>query len=413
MLFKALENLLTVIEIPILVLSIVFFSEVIAACLSNPKLAEEDNQEVTQTSIKIADLSLTVLVPARNEEFVISETVKDIKKQLRSQDQLIVIADNCTDQTAEVARLAGAAVIERDNLVFCGKGYALDYGIKALANNPPTVVVMIDADCSLDASAIFHLSQQALSTNLPAQAVYLFNRGRLSSISASISVLAIKIKNWVRPQGLLYYGFSCPLTGSGMAFPWQVISSVNLASGSIVEDMKLGLDLAIAGYPTKLCPQSRVYSTLPESPVISANQKTRWEHGHLRLLLEYIPKLAISAIKKKDPSLVAVMLDLAIPPLSLLVSIWGVLLLLSGTLSLLIGTNIEFTLPLKISGLSGGLLILSIMLSWLKFAREDISPVQLLLIPQYILRKLPVYLKFLHKPQEQWIKTARNISTRR
>jgi cellulose synthase/poly-beta-1,6-N-acetylglucosamine synthase-like glycosyltransferase len=70
----------------------------------------------------------------------------------------------------------------------------------------------------------------------------------------SISALAFLVKNLVRPSGLKQLGFPSLLTGTGMAFPWSIIRSVSLASGNIVEDMHMSLDLAIAGHPTLFCP---------------------------------------------------------------------------------------------------------------------------------------------------------------
>ena len=71
---------------------------------------------------------------------------------------------------------------------------------------------------------------------------------------------AWRVKNWVRPLGLSSLGLPCQLMGTGMAFPWEVIADARLATGSLAEDLKLGLELAANGHPPVFCPS-------PLSPV--------------------------------------------------------------------------------------------------------------------------------------------------
>ena len=92
---------------------------------------------------------LAVLVPAHDEGAVLLQTIADIQMQLRPGDRLLVVADNCADDTAGIARAAGAEVVERHDPDKRGKGYALDFGIRHLALDPPEVVIIIDADCRL------------------------------------------------------------------------------------------------------------------------------------------------------------------------------------------------------------------------------------------------------------------------
>src|SRR5438067_638045 len=89
---------------------------------------------------------VAVLVPAHDEQALIGQTVRSILPQLTKDDRLFVIADNCADATADVARSAGAAVIERSDPDRRGKGYALACGIDAMRAAPPAVVIVCDAD---------------------------------------------------------------------------------------------------------------------------------------------------------------------------------------------------------------------------------------------------------------------------
>ena len=90
--------------------------------------------------------SHVVLMPAHNEEDIIESTVKATLAHLPPGGRLLVIADNCTDETAARARAAGAEVSERHHASDKGKGFALAHGIAKLAAQPPDVVVVLDAD---------------------------------------------------------------------------------------------------------------------------------------------------------------------------------------------------------------------------------------------------------------------------
>lgn len=89
------------------------------------------------------------------------------------------------------------------------------------------------------------------------------------------------------------------LTGTGMAIRWEVLKTTNLASGEIVEDMKLGLDLAIASYPPIFCPSAHITGRLPQKEQAATTQRTRWEHGHLQTAINYVPLLIKESVKQR------------------------------------------------------------------------------------------------------------------
>jgi cellulose synthase/poly-beta-1,6-N-acetylglucosamine synthase-like glycosyltransferase len=91
--------------------------------------------------------SIAVLVPAHNEAAGIGATLRSIRAQLQHGDRVLVVADNCIDDTAAAASAAGAETIERHDPARRGKGYALDFGVRYLTLAPPEVVIIVDADC--------------------------------------------------------------------------------------------------------------------------------------------------------------------------------------------------------------------------------------------------------------------------
>jgi len=196
---------------------------------------------------------IAVLVPAHDEALHIGETVAAIGAQLKAGDRLLVVADNCSDDTAARARAAGAAVLERADDARRGKGYALAAGVEFLRADPPGVLLMLDADVAPPQEALDRLSRRALAAGRPAQAVYLLQSPADAGTKSMISEFAFLVKNAARPAGLDRLGLPVLLTGTGIALPWDTLKSVSLASGDLVEDMKLGLDLLLAGHPPALC----------------------------------------------------------------------------------------------------------------------------------------------------------------
>lgn len=348
--------------------------------------------------------SVAVLIPAHDEALGIGATLETILPQLAQTDRVVTIADNCSDDTADIARRFGVTVLERQDTEHRGKGYAVNFGLQFLAENPPEVIVMVDADCRVEPGTLDTISRLAYTTGCPVQATYLMECPPQPTPKDSISALAFQVKNWVRPQGLARFGFPCLLTGTGMAFPWSVIHQVPLEGGNLVEDMQLGLDLAVAGYAPVFSSEGRVMGMLPQQEKAAKNQRTRWEHGHLQTLRSQVPRLLKAAITQQRGDLLSLALDLCVPPLSLLVMLWvavmGVSLLLGW-----VGAGWQPALWLAIEGV---LLLAAIFGSWFGFGRNIIPLRTLLSVPLYILWKIPVYLGFLIRPQQQWVRTERD-----
>jgi cellulose synthase/poly-beta-1,6-N-acetylglucosamine synthase-like glycosyltransferase len=342
-----------------------------------------------------------VLIPAHDEETGIGRTLDSLRPQLRPGDRLVVVADNCTDRTAEVARSHGAVAVERHDPERRGKGFALDFGVRSLEQQPPEVVVIVDADCVVHDGALDLLVRTA-ARGRPVQAAYVLDEPPQASYRQRLSAFAFTFKNVVRPLGLNRLGAACLLTGSGMAFPWQVLREARLASGNIVEDMQLGLDLAAAGHPPRFCPEARVSGELPASDRVAAGQRRRWEHGHLQTLLNQVPRLLAAAVRRGRPGLLGLALELSVPPLSLLFLLWAVAL--TGAVAFW-----QFAegspLPAAVAACGGLAVLLAIFAAWAKFGRDRLPLTALLAAPFYVLWKVPIYATFLFRRQKKWNRT--------
>ncbi|MBD2484824.1 glycosyltransferase family 2 protein [Planktothrix sp. FACHB-1365] len=386
---------LTIISIALAIPVTVFFLECFAALIHKPSFDQPLETVVPKVSI---------LIPAHNEASGIEATLETILPQIDSQTRIVVIADNCTDETAAIARQMGTTVLERQDLDHRGKGYALDYGLKFLAQDPPDVVVMIDADCHAEPGTITKIAQQAMVKKRPVQSTYLMETSKKPTPKDSISAFAFLVKNAIRPKGLAQLGFPCVLTGTGMAFPWSVIRKVSLGSSNLVEDMQLGLDLALLGTSPLFYEDAKVIGVLPTQEKAAKTQRTRWEHGHLKTLYTQVPRLIYASIRQKRLDLLAIALDLCVPPLAFLVMLWGVALVPSFLMAIY---NLS-VLPLQCLALEGMLLLTTILMTWANFGRSIVSLKTLLSVPLYILWKLPLYFNFFNKPQKEWVRTQRD-----
>ncbi len=355
----------------------------------------------TQTN-KIQNLA--ILMPAHNEALVIAKTINTLVPTVNSAQQILVVADNCNDETADIARSLGATVIERQHSTLRGKGYALDCGLQHLKANPPEVVIIIDADCMADAEAIATLAHACVVHQRPIQALYLMQMQTNPSLKQRIAAFAWVVKNHVRPLGFKVLGLPCQLMGTGMAFLWKDIAAVNLASGHIAEDMKLGVDLARLNKAPIFVPEALVTSVFPLDKNATKTQRARWEHGHLSIIVNDAPSLFYEAIKTKNLQMLGLAFDLIVPPLAVLA--------LMSCLIFLIGLVLHQFLysPLLLSYTSAVLtvLIVTVLIAWAFFGRHIVSFKQLCYAPIYALVKIPLYIKFFVNRQVEWVRSKRD-----
>jgi cellulose synthase/poly-beta-1,6-N-acetylglucosamine synthase-like glycosyltransferase len=347
---------------------------------------------------------LAVVMPAHNEEAIIAASLRSILPQLSDSDRMVVVADNCSDNTATVAVTEGAHVIARTDLTRHGKGYALDFGVRHLESDAPEIVIIIDADCHVAPGSIDRLARLCATSRRPVQALYLMRAGANADFRARMAEFAWVVKNQVRPEGMLRLGLPCQLMGTGMAFPWPSIHSARLATAHIVEDLKLGIELARAGTPPLFCPDALVTSDFPSSQTGIAGQRTRWEHGHLSVILSDAPRLFVDSLVQRNADLMALALDLSVPPLALLVleitAIW-----FASALAFLLTSTV---LPLALATLAATLVGLSVLLSWGRYGRQVVSLGDLALSIIYPFMKIPLYTRFLVARQSDWVRSKRD-----
>lgn len=347
---------------------------------------------------------VAVLVPAHNESRNVLPTIACLLPQMSAGDRLLVVADNCSDDTAALARATGALVIERHDASLRGKGYALAFGVDHLRADPPDVVMVVDADCVVSSGAVARIAVESAQTGCPVQMLNLMHASPGAGVRLRILEFAMVVKNLVRPLGSFRLGGACHLMGTGMALPWPLMATARLATGHIAEDMKLGVELAMAGHPARFCLDAEISSAFPDDSQTARTQKSRWEHGHLATLTEELPRMLALATRSGRRALWVLALDLLIPPLALYV------LMLAAALPMVVAASLVWPVfgpAAAVAGLAAGALALAVGLSWWRYGRHLLSARELLVTPLYALWKLPVYLAYALRRRSGWVRTRR------
>jgi cellulose synthase/poly-beta-1,6-N-acetylglucosamine synthase-like glycosyltransferase len=364
-------------------------------------------EKPSQIPAQNQSVSFTVLIPAHNEAEIIDDTLVSIKAQVTGKGKILLIADNCSDGTERLARDLGVEVLPRSDSNEKGKGYALGFGIKHIGEleSKPDALVILDADCTISAGEISDLAAMSIELNRPVQALYLMHSNETAGMGQKVAEFAWLVKNRVRALGYRKLGFPCQLMGSGMAFPWSLVSTARFSSGNIVEDLELGINYTLEGHSPSFYPEVSVSSYFPSSSDSEKSQRRRWEHGHLVTSIKMLPRLVRRGIVNRDIDCAALAVDLLVPPLSLLT----ILLVALNVICLVYAVVHGGAEPWFASLILLAIFCFGILLAWYRFGRGILTTRQLLYIPVYILNKVPLYLAILVKRQVKWVKTSRGI----
>ena len=351
--------------------------------------------------------SFAILVPAHNEESILGTLLKSLSSLNYPPDTytVCVVADNCTDGTAVLARATeGVRVYERYDQTLRGKGYALNW----LMGQLEAEHLVYDAYVILDADSVVEptfLSSMARELAQGARAMQANNTvlNVTASPSTALRLIAMTLVNHVRPLGRNGLGASSTLTGNGMClsralllrYPWQAFS--------LAEDYQYYLSLVEQGERVRYVPEAIARSEMPTTFSQMRTQDIRWESADGNQTTGKVAlKLLQAGLKNRDFVRIEAIAELLTPPLSLL---------LCG--SLLLALTALFTASWFALGAS--LILLLGLLSYIGSALYLLRPpravyVALLHAPSFILWKLWVYfvLSRSNKHKGMWVRTSRS-----
>lgn len=341
--------------------------------------------------------SIAILVPAHDEE-------KDIERCVRSlmaadaghyRREVFVIADNCRDRTAELAREAGARVIERFDENLRGKGAAIQYAIRQLEGEAHEAYLIVDADSIVSQNFVQVMGDEFSSGKEAIQCIYLaLNAG--ASPRTGLMNLALLSMNVLRPAGRELLGLSAGIMGNGFGLTRSLLGEIPYMANSITEDLEYHLRLIEAGRRVHFVVETRVLADFPVSKEGATTQRARWEGGRFMLQRKFVPRMA-GQILKGQGSMLEPLLELSSLPLSYEVLCLLALLPLPGSAFLIYGCC--------------GLIIISlhILASILIYGCKDDFKA-LLSIPAYVLWKLLRLPRILLASRRgtDWIRTKRD-----
>jgi len=275
-------------------------------------------------------LRLTVFVPAHDEESVIGDAVASLldTDYPPARRHIVVLADNCTDDTASVARASGAEVWERDDPARRGKGQAIAWALERTELGEGDAVVLVDADCVASRNLLSALASALLDGADAAQARYCAANPQASP-AAALRYAGFALINSVRPTARARLGLSAGLLGSGMAFPSRTLQAVPWRAFSVTEDREYHLRLLRAGLTVSFVESAWVSSAMPTTHGGGAAQQMRWDTGNVSLAYRFLAPLVSNGIRRGSIDSLVAAVDLLVPPQTVL-SAMGILALSGG-----------------------------------------------------------------------------------
>jgi 1,2-diacylglycerol 3-beta-glucosyltransferase len=323
-----------------------------------------------------------IVVPAHNEATGIVDTITSLRSLVYPAAQfcIVVIADNCTDTTAELARATGVTVIERFDDARRSKGFALTDVLSKVLDDPLIdAVVVIDADTHVDGNLLSAVSARFAQGAHAAQADYQVANPDGGWRTQLMSV-AFTCFHEVRSMGRERFGLSTGLRGNGMAFTRFALETVPHQASSLVEDLEHGIALAKAGIRVVYIHEAHVRAEMPVDDDAAASQRKRWERGRDLMRAEHgwpLLKLSVKNRSKVQADLAA---DVLIPPLTQVVK---ANVMLSGAALVLTLTRRRFGLSSVIAAVALGGLGVHVASGWRRSG-----------VGVSVLAKLPGYLRW-------------------
>ena len=325
-----------------------------------------------------------VLTPAHNEERVIDRGLASIMSDRRAQDQVLVVADRCSDRTADIARSLGAQVLERGPDEVPGRAAARQAGLEYARALDWDVVLMLDADSVIE-PGFFAACEHALASGVGAvQARSESKPGRTLATEASLA--AFTLQGITIPRGRDRLGLSVRLRGTGMAIRREIVYSHRFRAPAS-EDLFFTLDLLLDGAHCRHVDSARLRSLGASTWGTFGGQKVRYEAGRMAAARTFVPRLIRQAVARRDGACLEAAWFLVSPPFAV------------GALSLLVAVGLAALAgawPVAaVFGAAFGLLVLVLLTGLIQSRATPRTWLALCVAPWYLVWKAVVQLRAL------------------
>jgi glycosyltransferase involved in cell wall biosynthesis len=353
-----------------------------------------------------------VMIPAHNEQAVIADALKALDRldYPRNRFDVHVVADNCTDRTAEIVREHGWSVHERHAPDHPGKGPALNWLYDRLDRlGGYDAALILDADSVVDPGFLRAMDQAFGSGAVATQGFYSV-KDPDDSPSAGLRFVALASRHHLRPLGRCRLGGSAGLYGNGMAFEWSMLRTRKW-SGHLVEDAEYQLEMLLHDRViVTYVPDARLVAEMPSTFDASNSQHERWERGRVELARRYLPRLLRRSIGADDGRRIAYLdagADLALPPLSVVAALQVV-----GVTCNAIATSAgsgRGRVRLAMDVVSLAMVAGHVLIALRSVAAPRSVYTSLIQVPKMVMWKLRLWLRVLRPSSEvTWQRTARN-----
>jgi cellulose synthase/poly-beta-1,6-N-acetylglucosamine synthase-like glycosyltransferase len=347
--------------------------------------------------------TFALLIPAHDEAAVIagalaSAAALDYPPDLRV---VYVVADNCGDQTAAIAREAGATVYERRDDHLRAKGYALRWLLERLRDDHRVydAYVIVDADSRLSPNFLRVMAASLANGERVVQARYRVHNED-GAWTAGLRAVAFALFNHLRPLGRARFGWSAGLKGNGMCFSRAVIERHGWEAHSLAEDAEFHIHLLRAGVHVAYAPEAEVAAEMPVSLEQARTQQARWERGRLELARIAARELLPGFLRGRDLARLDALMEIVTPPLSMLVGLTLVSALCAGLL--------RSPVALALSGVMVLALGLHVVVGATLARLSPRAYLSLLRAPLYIAWKCWVYtVALVGRGTNGWVRTQR------
>ena len=340
---------------------------------------------------------IAIIVPAHNEELLISETVRsafalNYPKELLA---VLVIADNCSDATAELARGEGARVLERTGNP--GKGQGLNDAFNLLLQENWDAFLVLDADSCLHPETLMEIDRQLVNGSQAIQIRYgVLNPGE--SLRTRAMELSTASYNALRPLGKSALGISAGINGNGFCLTRQTIQRVPYLAHSIVEDIEYHILLLSNGLHVDFLDHVWVKAQMPVGGKGATVQRVRWERGRIMMVKTYARPLLKSLLGGNRRALDG-LIDVLMPPVSLV--------MLGLLVPLLLGDG--FQRGLALLGLL--VMVLHYLVAAVRYGHIGWFFLLMAYVPWYVFWKTGVVLRsLLTEKNLPWLRTDRHTS---
>jgi cellulose synthase/poly-beta-1,6-N-acetylglucosamine synthase-like glycosyltransferase len=271
-----------------------------------------------------------LLIPAHNEASVIGATVTNMLQLDYQCDRfdVIVVADNCDDDTSRLAREAGAICHERNIGPVGRKAFALSWLLDQLSleKHQYDAIVVFDADSKPSADFL-----TIMSSNLQAGATVIQGQHIISNPEASVFTrladIDMRLNNRLRNQSRSNVGLSCRLMGDAMCFHRTILERFPWNAFSLVEDREYGIQLVRQGIHLHYAPEAKSFGQAARGWARAKSQRMRWSGGMMDLRRRYGPSLFNAGFRRRNLSALDQGFELILPPYSLM-ALTGITVLL-------------------------------------------------------------------------------------